>query len=155
MSLAIALYEPDIPQNAGTILRLGACLGIPVHTVGPAAFPVTDRAFRRAGLDYLDHATLVNHVDFAAFERWRRGEDRRLVLLTTRAEAPYASFEFHPNDVLLCGRESSGAPDAVHGAADARVRVPVRSHLRSLNVAVSLAMVLGEALRQTGGYPDG
>lgn len=155
MSLAIALYEPDIPQNTGTILRLGACLGIPVHTVGPAAFPATDRAFRRAGLDYLDHATLVNHVTFTAFEEWRRAERRRLVLLTTKAEAPFTSFEFRPDDVLLCGRESSGVPDAVHAAAGARVRVPIRSHLRSLNVAISLAMVLGEALRQTGGYPDG
>jgi tRNA (cytidine/uridine-2'-O-)-methyltransferase len=156
MSLAIALYEPDIPQNAGTILRLGACLGIPVHFIGPAGFATTERAFRRAGLDYLDHATLENHVNFAAFDAWRRREQRRLILLTTRAQTSYCSgFEFRPNDVLLCGRESSGVPDAVHQAVDVRLRVPIRPHLRSLNVAVSLAMVVGEALRQTGGFPDG
>lgn len=156
MSLAIALYEPDIPQNTGTILRLGACLGLPVHFVGPASFATTERAFRRAGLDYLDHVTITNHVNFTAFEEWRRGEGRRLLLLTTRAETSYCSgFGFRPNDVLLCGRESSGVPDAVHQAADVRLRVPIRPHLRSLNVAVCLAMVVGEALRQTGGFPNG
>ena len=155
MSLVIALYEPDIPQNAGTILRLGACLGVPVHIVGPASFAATERGFRRAGLDYIDHVTLVNHVTFAAFDAWRHNEERRLVVLTTKADLAYTAFDFRSNDVLLCGRESSGVPEAVHGAADARVRVPMRRHLRSLNVAVSLAMVIGEALRQTGGFPDG
>jgi tRNA (cytidine/uridine-2'-O-)-methyltransferase len=125
-----------------------------VHIVGPASFDATERGFRRAGLDYLDHATLVNHVTFGAFNDWRKSEDRRLVLLTTGAELAYTAFGFRPDDVLLCGRESSGAPEAIHGAADARVRVPMRRHLRSLNVAVSLAMVIGEALRQTGGFPD-
>ena len=153
--MVIALYEPDIPQNAGTILRLGACLGIPVHFVGPAGFPASDRAFRRAGLDYLDHVSLVNHVSFATFEDWRRAEGRRLVLLTTRAAGSYVDFGFRPNDVLMCGRESSGVPDQVQAAADARVRVPMHPELRSLNVAVSLAMVLGEALRQTKGFPNG
>jgi tRNA (cytidine/uridine-2'-O-)-methyltransferase len=155
MSLAIALYEPDIPQNTGTIMRLAACLGLPVHFVGPASFATTERAFRRAGLDYLDHVTLANHITFAAFEDWRQSEDRRLVLLTTRADTPYIEFSFRADDILLCGRESSGVPEAVHAAADARVRVPIRPHLRSLNVAVSLAIVAGEALRQTGGFPDG
>ena len=155
MSLAIALYEPDIPQNTGTIMRLAACFGLSVHFVGPASFPTTERAFRRAGLDYLDHVQLVNHVAFGDFNEWRRDEGRRLVLLTTSAEAIYTGYGFAPNDVLLCGRESSGVPEAIHGAADARVRVPLRPHLRSLNVAVSLAMVAGEALRQTGGFPDG
>jgi tRNA (cytidine/uridine-2'-O-)-methyltransferase len=154
MTLAIALYEPDIPQNAGTILRLGACLGLPVHVVGPASFAANERGFRRAGLDYLDHVTLVNHVTFAAFDEWRRSEERRLVLLTTKADMTYSAFGFGPNDVLLCGRESSGVPEAVHRAADARVRVPMRRDLRSLNVAVSVAMVIGEALRQTGGFLD-
>jgi tRNA (cytidine/uridine-2'-O-)-methyltransferase len=155
MTLAIALYEPDIPQNTGTIMRLAACFGLDVHFVGPASFATTERAFRRAGLDYLDHVRLVNHVTFGEFEAWRRKERRRLVLLTTRAESIYTGFGFAPNDVLMCGRESSGVPEAVHAAADARVRVPLRQHLRSLNVAVSLAMVAGEALRQTGGFPDG
>jgi tRNA (cytidine/uridine-2'-O-)-methyltransferase len=155
MSLAVALYEPDIPQNTGTIMRLAACFGLAVHFVGPASFPTTERAFRRAGLDYLDHVRIVNHIAFSDFEQWRRAEGRRLVLLTTRGETIYTGAEFAPNDVLLCGRESSGVPEAVHEAADVRVRVPLRPHLRSLNVAVSLAMVVGEALRQTGGFPDG
>jgi tRNA (cytidine/uridine-2'-O-)-methyltransferase len=126
-----------------------------VHIVGPASFATSERAFRRAGMDYLDHVTLLNHVSFAAFEQWRRAERRRLVLLTTRAETSYAAFDFSPTDILLCGRESSGVPESIHAAAEARVRVPMRQHLRSLNVAVSLAMVLGEALRQTGGFPNG
>lgn len=155
MSLSIALYEPDIPQNTGTIMRLAACLGLDVHFVGPAAFDTTERAFRRAGLDYLDHVRMVNHITFGDFDAWRRSEGRRLVLLSTKAETIYTGFEFAPNDVLLCGRESSGVPEPVHAAADFRVRVPLRPHLRSLNVAVSLAMVAGEALRQTGGFPDG
>ena len=155
MALAIALYEPDIPQNTGTIMRLAACLGLPVHFVGPAGFDTSERAFRRAGLDYLDHVNFANHVTFSAFDQWRRSEGRRLVLLTTRSETPYTAFGFRPDDVLLCGRESSGVPEAIHGTADARVRVPLRPHLRSLNVAVSLAMVVGEALRQTGGFPNG
>ncbi|HEY8268795.1 MAG TPA: tRNA (cytidine(34)-2'-O)-methyltransferase [Xanthobacteraceae bacterium] len=146
--MVIALFEPDIPQNAGTILRLGACLGVPVHFIGPAAFNASERGFRRAGLDYIDHATLVSHVTFAAFEQWRRAEGRRIVLLSTKAETGYLDFAFLPGDVLLAGRESSGVPEAVHQAADASVRVPMRPGLRSLNVAVAVAMVLGEALRQ-------
>ena len=146
--MVIALFEPDIPQNAGTILRLGACLGTPVHFIGPAAFNASERGFRRAGLDYIDHATLVSHVSFATFEEWRRAEGRRIVLLSTKAETGYLDFAFLPGDVLLAGRESSGVPEAVHQAADASVRVPMRPGLRSLNVAVAVAMVLGEALRQ-------
>ena len=148
--MVIALFEPDIPQNAGTLLRLGACLGIPVHFIGPAAFNASERGFRRAGLDYIDHATLVSHVSFATFEEWRRAEGRRIVLLSTKATTGYLDFAFLPGDVLLAGRESSGVPEAVHQAADASVRVPMRPGLRSLNVAVAVAMVLGEALRQTG-----
>jgi tRNA (cytidine/uridine-2'-O-)-methyltransferase len=151
--MIIALYEPDIPQNTGTILRLGACLGLAVHIIGPAGFPATDKAFRRAGLDYLDQVRIVNHVSFEAFETWRRQEDRRAVLLSTKAPTTHIDFSFRESDVLLCGRESSGVPEDVHRTAAARVRVPMRPDLRSLNVAVSLAIVLGEALRQTGGYP--
>jgi tRNA (cytidine/uridine-2'-O-)-methyltransferase len=153
--MIIALYEPDIPQNTGTILRLGACLGIAVHIVGPAAFPATEKAFRRAGLDYLDHVRVVNHVSFDTFEDWRKQEGRRVVLLSTQAASAHVDFAYRASDVLLCGRESSGVPENVHRAADARVRVPMRQDLRSLNVAVSLAMVLGEALRQTEGFPRG
>jgi len=151
--MIIALYEPDIPQNTGTILRLGACLGVAVHIVGPAGFAATERAFRRAGLDYLDHVSVVNHVSFESFEAWRRQQGRRSVLLSTKAPLAYLDFAFRESDVLLCGRESAGVPDTVHRASDARVRIPMREGLRSLNVAMSLAIVLGEALRQTGGFP--
>jgi tRNA (cytidine/uridine-2'-O-)-methyltransferase len=153
--MIIALYEPDIPQNTGTILRLGACLGVAVHIVGPAAFPASEKAFRRAGLDYLDHVSVVNHVSFGTFENWRKQEGRRIVLLSTKASSTHVDLAYRENDVLLCGRESAGVPEDVHRAADERVRVPMRQDLRSLNVAVSLAMVLGEALRQTGGFPRG
>jgi tRNA (cytidine/uridine-2'-O-)-methyltransferase len=153
--MIIALYEPDIPQNTGTILRLGACLGVAVHIVGPAAFPANEKAFRRAGLDYLDHVSVVNHVSFGTFEDWRKQEGRRVVLLSTKASNAHIDLTYRESDVLLCGRESAGVPEEVHRAADARVRVPMRQDLRSLNVAVSLAMVLGEALRQTGGFPRG
>jgi tRNA (cytidine/uridine-2'-O-)-methyltransferase len=152
-SMIVALYEPDIPQNTGTIMRLGACLGVAVHIVGPAAFPANERAFRRAGLDYLDHVEIRDHVSFGHFQDWLRTENRRLILLTTKAETTHLDFRFNGTDVLLCGRESAGVPDNVHQAADARIKVPMQKDLRSLNVAVSVAIVLGEALRQTEGFP--
>jgi tRNA (cytidine/uridine-2'-O-)-methyltransferase len=148
--MRVALYQPDIPQNAGTILRLCACLDVAVDLIEPAGFPATDRAFRRAGLDYLDFVDLTRHRSFAAFEAWRRkGAVARLILLTTRAETAYIGFDFAGDDILLLGRESAGVPASVHGAADARLRIPMRAGLRSLNVAVAASMVLGEALRQT------
>lgn len=153
--MEIALYEPDIPQNTGTIMRLGACLSVPVHIIEPAGFPVSDRAFRRAGLDYLDAVRIERHVSFAAFEEWRKANGRRLVLLTTRAKQAYPSFGFKDGDLLLVGRESSGVPDHVHASADASLRIPMQTGLRSLNIAVALSMVLGEALRQTGKLNDG
>jgi tRNA (cytidine/uridine-2'-O-)-methyltransferase len=148
--MQLALYEPDIPQNTGTILRLCACLGIRAHIVEPAGFPVTDRAFRRAGMDYLDAVDLTRHASFAAFETWRREHGFRLVLLTTTGTASYLDFAYEADDLLLLGRESAGAPEAVHAAADARLRIPMRGGLRSLNVAMAAAMVAGEALRQVG-----
>ena len=148
----LALYEPDIAQNSGTILRLCACLGVTAHIIEPAGFPVSDRAFRRAGMDYLDHVTLRRHASWSAFDTWRRDEDLRLVLFTTRATTSYLDRRYG-NDVLLFGRESSGVPDAVHAAADARLMIPMRPGLRSLNVAMATAMVVGEALRQAGGRP--
>lgn len=146
----LALYQPDIPQNTGTMLRLAACLGVPVDIIEPAGFDVSDRNFRRAGLDYLDHAEIVRHASWQAFEAWR-GE-RRLVLATTKGALPYTDFAFALGDILLVGRESAGVPEEVHGAADARVVVPMRKGLRSLNVAVAAAMILGETLRQTGAF---
>ncbi len=145
----VALYEPDIAQNTGTILRLCACLGVTAHIVEPAGFPVSDRAFRRAGMDYLDQVTLTRHSSWDAFARWRRAARLRLVLFTTRASVSYLDHAFSDGDVLLFGRESSGVPDAVHAAADARLAIPIRPGLRSLNVAMACAMVVGEALRQT------
>ena len=147
--MQIALYEPDIAQNTGTILRLAACLDVAAHIIEPAGFPVSDRAFRRAGMDYLDRVTLTRHASWAAFERWRRAERLRLVLLTTRATTSYLDHRYGANDVLLFGRESSGVPDAIHAAADARLTIPLHPGLRSLNVAMACAMVVGEALRQT------
>jgi tRNA (cytidine/uridine-2'-O-)-methyltransferase len=151
--MRIALYEPDIPQNTGTILRLCACLGLEAHIIEPAGFPVSDRAFRRAGMDYLDQVALIRHGSFAAFEDWRRRERLKLVVLTTAATDSYLDHRYGPDQVLLFGRESAGLPQPVHGAADARLRVPIRPPLRSLNVAMAAAMVAGEALRQTGGFP--
>ena len=149
--MRIALYEPDIPQNTGTILRTCACLGLEAHIIEPAGFPVTDRAFRRAGLDYLDQVNITRHASFQAFEDWRRQERLSLVLLTTATDASYLDHTYRQDQVLLFGRESAGVPQAVHKAADARLHVPIRDGLRSLNIAVAVAMVAGEALRQTGG----
>jgi tRNA (cytidine/uridine-2'-O-)-methyltransferase len=150
--MRIALYEPDIPQNTGTILRLCACLRIEAHIIEPAGFPVTDRAFRRAGMDYLDRVALTRHGSFQAFEDWRGSERLKLVLLTTAAETSYLDHDFRDDQVLLFGRESAGVPEAVHAAVDARLRIPIAKGLRSLNVAMAVALVAGEALRQTGGF---
>jgi tRNA (cytidine/uridine-2'-O-)-methyltransferase len=149
----IALYQPDIAANTGTILRLAACLGLSAHIIEPSGFPTSDRAFRRAGMDYLDRVTLTRHDSWAAFEAWRRAAGSRLVLFTTRAARSYLEQSFHQNDVLLFGRESAGVPDDVQAAADVRLRIPMQPSLRSINVAVVCAMAVGEALRQTNGFP--
>ena len=150
MPLTLALYQPDIPQNCGTMLRMCACLGVHAAIIEPAGFPVSDRHFRRAGMDYLDSVEIERHASWTSFEAWRRTAGRRLVLLTTRGAVPYTDFAYAPDDIVMVGRESAGVPDQVHAAADARVVIPIRPRLRSLNVAVSAAMTLGEALRQTG-----
>lgn len=154
MSLALALYQPDIPQNCGTMLRLCACLGVEATIIEPAGFPVSDRHFRRSGMDYLDAVNVSRHVSWRAFEDWRAPTGRRLVLLSTSAALPFTDFAFAPNDILMVGRESAGAPPEVHAAADARILIPIRPGMRSLNVAVCAAMALGEALRQTGLFPQ-
>ena len=146
----IALYQPDIAGNTGTILRLAACLDVGVDVIGPAGFDLSDRALRRAGMDYVEMAALKRHDDFTTFEAWRAGEKRRLVLFSTKATMPYTGFAFAPDDVLLFGRESAGVPEAVHGAADERVLIPMPGGGRSLNVALAAAMAIGEALRQVG-----
>jgi tRNA (cytidine/uridine-2'-O-)-methyltransferase len=133
----LALYQPDIPQNTGTMLRMAACLGVTVEIVEPAGFDVSDRNLRRAGLDYLGAVMVNRHVSWRAFEDWRRSEARRLVLATTKAAVRHVDFTFADEDVILLGRESAGVPDEVHAAADARVVVPMQEGLRSLNVAVA------------------
>lgn len=153
--MQLALYQPDIPQNAGAILRLGACLDVPVHIIAPSGFDASDRALRRAGLDYIEHAAISRHTSFDAFEAWRRDAGMRLVLLTTKAETPYTELSYRADDILLMGRESAGVPDEVHGCADERVLVPMAAGRRSLNIVTAAAMVLGEALRQTGRFPAG
>jgi tRNA (cytidine/uridine-2'-O-)-methyltransferase len=154
MTLRIALFQPDIPQNTGTILRLCACLGIEAHLIEPAGFPSSDRAFRRAGMDYLDAVALVRHLSWRDFEAWRQRDCHRLVLFTTAATQPYLDYRFAPGDILLFGRETAGVTPEVHAAADARLVVPLRPGLRSLNVAMAAAMAAGEALRQMGGMPQ-
>lgn len=149
--MRIALYEPDIPQNTGTILRLAACLGIEAHIIEPTGFPGFDRALRRSGMDYLDKVSLTRHVSWVAFDGWRREQRLRLILLTTAAERSYLDHAFRPEDILLFGRESAGVPAYVHEAADARLKIPMREGLRSLNVAMTAAMAAGEAIRQTRG----
>jgi len=144
----IALFEPDIAPNAGTILRMGACLGVPVHIIGPAGFDLSDKAFRRAGMDYLAQAAMVRHESWTRF--LAAVADRRLLLLTTKAAQSYLDFAYREGDVLLLGRESAGVPEHVHTRADARLVIPMRPGLRSLNVAVACAMATGEALRQAG-----
>jgi tRNA (cytidine/uridine-2'-O-)-methyltransferase len=149
--LTVALYQPDIPQNAGTILRMCACLGLAAAIIEPAGFLASDKHFRRAGMDYLAHVEIARHPHWAAFEEWRRATGRRLVLLTTKASLAYTDFSYLPGDILLAGRESAGVPGEVHAAADARLVIPLKPPMRSLNVAVAAAMVAGEATRQLGG----
>ncbi|RUO99507.1 tRNA (cytidine(34)-2'-O)-methyltransferase [Hyphomicrobium sp.] len=153
--MRIALYQPDIAQNTGTILRLAACFGIPADVIGPTGFDMSDRSLKRAALDYLPFVDLTRHTSFETYLANRMGSSPgRIVLLTTKATLAHTAFSFRPDDTLMLGRESAGVPDHVHELADARVTIPMRPGLRSLNVAVATAMVLGEALRQTNGFPD-
>ena len=151
--MRLALFEPDIPQNAGAILRLASCLAVAVDLIEPLGFALTDRHVRRAGLDYLDHAAYRRHDSFAAFDAARRAAGARLVLFTTAAAESFLDFRFRAGDVLLFGRESAGVTEAVRAAADAALAIPLAPGRRSLNVATAAAMALGEALRQTGGFP--
>jgi tRNA (cytidine/uridine-2'-O-)-methyltransferase len=153
--MRIALFQPDIPQNTGTILRLCACLNVEAHIIEPAGFPVSDRHFRRAGMDYLDQVTIMRHDSWATFEQWRREKDFRLILFSTKGALPYLNYRYEADDILLFGRESAGVPDDVVTAADTRLVIPIAPGLRSLNVAMAAAMALGEALRQTGPRNNG
>lgn len=150
----IALYQPDQPPNTGTLLRLGACMRTPVHVIEPCGFPFSRRALQRYAMDYADLVELHHHLDWEAFLTWCKDNGRRVILLSTKAAHAYCDFEFQPDDVLLVGSESTGVPESVHNIADERITVPMSPDVRSLNVAVSMAMVLGEALRQTGSWPS-
>ena len=150
--MRLALYQPDIPQNTGSLLRLSACLGVPVDVIEPCGFPFSTRDLRRVVLDYAALADVVRHASFEAF--LERTADRRVVLLTTKAELAPSAFRFRTDDVLMVGRESVGVPDAVHRRADARLRIPMVPGARSLNVALAAAIALGEAMRQIGRFPS-
>lgn len=151
--MRLALFEPDIPPNTGAMIRLGACLGVAVDIIEPCGFTFSDASLRRAGMDYVERASLRRHGSFAAFEAMRAGLGARLVLLTTKGDISPARFAFRADDILMVGRESAGVPDQVHALADARLKLPMRPGLRSLNVAMAAAMALYEGLRQTGGFP--
>ena len=153
--LRIALYQPDIPHNTGAILRFAACMGVDVDIIEPAGFDLSDRGLKRAGMDYVERAALRRHISFESFEIFRAEQGSRLVLLSTKAAIPYTDFAFRLDDILLFGRESAGVPPSVHERAEARLIVPMRPGLRSINLAMTVAMVTGEALRQTGGLPGG
>ena len=148
--MRLALFEPDIPQNAGALIRFGACLSVAIDIIEPCGFLFDDARLKRAGMDYLELAEVARHVSWDAFARATKG---RMILLTTKATQNYTDFRFTPDDVLILGRESAGLPEHVHQAAAARLRIPMKKGLRSLNVAQAGAMVLGEALRQTKGFP--
>nr|WP_295888316.1 tRNA (cytidine(34)-2'-O)-methyltransferase [uncultured Devosia sp.] len=152
MPVDLALYQPDIANNTGTLIRLGACLGTTIHLIHPTGFPFSPRALARAGLDYVDHAAVHEHVSWTAFDAWRRIQGRRLVLLTTKAETSAYAVDYETDDILMVGRESAGVPDAVAEACDLRIRIPMRSGLRSINVALAATLILGEAKRQTDGF---
>jgi tRNA (cytidine/uridine-2'-O-)-methyltransferase len=147
--LRLALYQPDIPGNTGTILRLAACLGFAVDIIEPAGFDISDRNLRRSGMDYIAAAALTRHISWNHFEEWRAATGRRLVLASTKAAGRYTDFTFRTDDILLFGRESAGVPDHVHEKADGRLLIPMVAGQRSINVAVSAAMIVGEAMRQT------
>lgn len=153
--MRLALFEPDIPQNVGAMLRLCACLGLPLDVIEPCGFAFDDRKLRRAAMDYADKATLARHISWDAFVQSHDRSKGRLVLLSTKAEILYTDFAFTGNDTLLVGRESAGVPQAVHTYVDAELKIPMQTGLRSLNVGLAAAMVIGEALRQTAGFPQG
>lgn len=158
--MRLALFQPDIAANTGAMLRLAACLGVAVDIIGPAGFDMSDRALRRAGLDYLEHVSIARHIDLDGYLAHRQATAEaahgpgRIVLLTTQAQTSHLEFAFRTDDTIMVGRESAGAPDHVHNLADARIRVPIQPGLRSLNVASAAAIVLGEALRQRGLWPS-
>ncbi len=155
--MRLALFQPDIPQNTGTLLRLGACLDLALDIIEPCGFIFNEKAMRRAGMDYLEQVSYRRHnswQEFLAFRQMHPDEYGRIVLMTTHASYPYTDFHFEKNDIILMGRESAGVPEEVHHTADARLLIPMNPNARSINMAVSAAMVIGEALRQTNLFPQ-
>lgn len=154
--MRLALYQPDIPQNTGTLLRLGACLNLPIDIIEPCGFLFNEKAMRRAGMDYLDFVSCKRHnswQDFLDYRAAHSDEYGRLILMTTHGATSFVDFEFKPNDIILMGRESAGVPENVHNMADARLLIPMNEQARSINMAVSASMAITEALRQTDGFP--
>ena len=147
--MRIALYQPDIPQNTGNIFRLGACLGVSVDIIEPTGFIFDDKKFRRSAMDYIDHLDYKKHIDWQHFYDWSQGGKYRLILMTTKAEQSFYEFEFHSSDILLFGRESAGVPDNIHQIVNHRLTIPMKKGVRSINLSSSVALVLGEGLRQT------
>lgn len=147
----LALYQPDIPPNTGTIIRMAACLDVTVHIIEPCGFPFGEKSFKRAGMDYIDQSRIVRHTSWDAF--LEKGPKGRVILLTTKSSQPYTEFDFLPDDILLLGRESAGVPQDVHETADHQLTIPLCQEARSLNIAVAAAMVMGEALRQNNQFP--
>ena len=154
--MRLALFQPDIPQNTGTLLRLGACLDLPIDIIEPCGFIFNEKAMKRAGMDYLNMASYRRHnswQDFLNYKSEHPEEYGRLILMTTKSQTPYTDFKFQPNDIILMGRESAGVPESVHEICDARLTIPMNNNARSINVAISAVMVIGEALRQTNSFP--
>lgn len=153
--IEIAAYQPDIAQNLGTLIRTGACLNMPVHVIEPCGFPFSIKALRRSAMDYMQQANITQHLDYVAFREHMvlSTPAKRMVLLTTKGSVPYTDHQFAPGDILLLGQESAGVPDNIHADADVRLRIPMAPGTRSLNIAISLAMVAGEALRQLNSFP--
>jgi tRNA (cytidine/uridine-2'-O-)-methyltransferase len=152
MSVCLALYQPDIPQNTGTLIRLAACFGFELHIIHPTGFSFSHRQLKRAGMDYAENARIAEHDSFEAFDHWRTTENKRLILLTTKASNSVYESRYQENDILMTGRESSGVPDAVAQRADIATRIPMVDGVRSINVAVAASLALGEAMRQTNGF---
>ena len=147
--MRIALYQPDIPQNAGNIFRLGACLGVPVDIIEPTGFIFDDKKFKRSAMDYIDYIDYKRHIDWQHFYDWTKDNEFRLILMTTKSKKSIYSFEFHPSDILLFGRESAGVPEEIHQLVDHRLTIPMKEGVRSINLSSSVALVIGEGLRQT------
>ena len=147
--MRIALYQPDIPQNAGNIFRLGACLGVPVDIIEPTGFIFDDKKFKRSAMDYINHIEYKRHIDWQHFYDWTKKNKSRLILMTTRASKNFYKFEFLSSDILLFGRESAGVPEEIHQLVDHRLTIPMKQGVRSINLSSAVALVIGEGLRQT------